>query len=404
MPRRSARRAARQSAQESPNKRDGDAEERLEKLQNELHDANDKLHEAETDKEALRQDAQDHIDELAEKMAKLTKQADDFELQINQLQEEKYLAQKEAKELKERLGQQNDQIHNSSMQNVPTQSEAGSMHIPLPRQSEYDGKKPWERFIKQFKALSHACGWSEEETRFRLVNSLRDEAAEYAFEVLPGHILNSVDLLQQALQERFGERKTTNAYLSLLENKKLAPKETLSEYAADIRRLVSKGYPTADGQTHETIALRHFIKGLTDQNMIVAVGMKDPKTLDDARAAVEMYLSLKDEMGKPITRNIRAVASKDPEEHTEEKKPEASANYVTTAQFEELLASLDGRFRGLAKLLNGNKQKAGNKNDSSFRCYQCDGTGHYARNCPNKVSGDNKSDNKSRSASAPSGN
>ena len=66
----------------------------------------------------------------------------------------------------------------------------------------------------------------------------------------------------------------------------------------DIKRLKHKGYPTADETTRDTINVRHFLRGLNDQTLAVAVGMKDPKTIDDAHEMVETYNSLRDDVGR----------------------------------------------------------------------------------------------------------
>ena len=58
--------------------------------------------------------------------------------------------------------------------------------------------------------------------------------------------------------------------------------------------------------TRETIGLRHFIRGLGDQQMIIAVGMRNPTTIEAATEALETYLTLRDEVGKPQTR-VRAI-------------------------------------------------------------------------------------------------
>ena len=76
---------------------------------------------------------------------------------------------------------------------------------------------------------------------------------------------------------------------------KLDSKEKASEYSADIKRLVRKGYPTADERIFNKIELRHFIRGLTDQQMVLAVGMKDPKTVEEAQNIVDTYHSLQEE-------------------------------------------------------------------------------------------------------------
>ena len=79
----------------------------------------------------------------------------------------------------------------------------------------------------------------------------------------------------------------------------------LADYVADIKRLVIKGYPTADAQTREKINVRHFLKGLPDQQMAVAVGMREPASIDEARQILEMYNSLKDEVKGTRVRTVQ---------------------------------------------------------------------------------------------------
>ena len=165
--------------------------------------------------------------------------------------------------------------------------------IPFPRQLIYDGKLSWDGFIKPFESLAQSCGWSDDDKLFRLVSSLRGEASEYAFNQLTAQTLQSYESLKYALEVRFKERRTSSSYLNELEGRKYSPKEKLSEYAADIKRLVIKGYPTADERTRETISVRHFLKGFYDQQMAVAVGMREPGTVNEAREMVETYNSLK---------------------------------------------------------------------------------------------------------------
>ena len=172
----------------------------------------------------------------------------------------------------------------SSTRNTPTTPRVQTVgqvcnkpqDVPLQRQVIYDGKGTWDSFIKPFQAMAHHCGWSDEEIRFRLLSSLREDAAEYVYSALPPETLNSTEQLERALEDRFSEKKSANTYLAALEQRKLGPKETMTEYAVDIRRLTMRGFPTADAATREAIELRHFIRGLGDQQMIIAVGMKNP--------------------------------------------------------------------------------------------------------------------------------
>lgn len=166
--------------------------------------------------------------------------------------------------------------------------------VPMPRQALFDGKTSWESFFQPFEALAVACKWDQNEKLFRLTSCLRGEAAEYAFGQLPQDTLGDFAQLERALEAHYKEKRSS--YVAELENRRMQTKEKLADYVADIKRLVIKGYPTADAQTREKINVRHFLKGLPDQQMAVAVGMREPSAIDEARQTLEKYNSLKDEV------------------------------------------------------------------------------------------------------------
>ena len=59
-----------------------------------------------------------------------------------------------------------------------------------------------------------------------------------------------------------------------------------------------KNYPTADEMTQDQKKLVHFLRGLNDLTLAVAVGMKDPKSIADAREMVETYNRVQDNVGR----------------------------------------------------------------------------------------------------------
>ena len=164
----------------------------------------------------------------------------------------------------------------------PYSGHTGQYNVPMPRQLLFDGNASWESFIQPFKSLALTCGWDSKEQLFRLTSSLRGDAAEYVFGQIPPESLGDFNHVVKSLEARFKGSRTSSSYVAELENKRMQSKETLAEYVAAIKRLVIKGYPTADMNTRETICVRHFLKGLPEQQMSVTIGMREPATIDEA--------------------------------------------------------------------------------------------------------------------------
>ena len=86
----------------------------------------------------------------------------------------------------------------------------------------------WEAFIRPFESLALACGWDNGEKLFRLTNTLRGDAVEYAFCQLAPDIVSSYRKLVLALEARFQERRAIASYLAQLESRRQQPGEKLS--------------------------------------------------------------------------------------------------------------------------------------------------------------------------------
>ena len=134
---------------------------------------------------------------------------------------------------------------------------------------------------------------------------MRRDAAEYAFSQLTPDVVGSYDSLVCTLEAKFQDGCPVASYLAQLESRRCQPSEKLTEYIADLRKLVIKGYPTADDSTRETLLLHHFLRGLPDHQAAISVSMINSTTVEEARIALETDGSLQDEAPKPP--KVRAV-------------------------------------------------------------------------------------------------
>ena len=163
-----------------------------------------------------------------------------------------------------------------------------------------------------------------------------------------------------------------------------------------MKKLVIKGYPTADAQTREKINVRHFLKGLTEQQMGVSVGMREPASIDEARQILEVYNSLRDEVKNTRVRAVQPANDSD-QFVSEKRLREFGA---------EIKSCVEKKIDALAQKLHGSNKaracdipsgsadhnpggKSGGvvrpKKRQNIRCFSCNGENHIARNCPNKT-------------------
>ena len=284
------------------------------------------------------------------------------------------------------------------LQQVQQTQQAKKFDVPLPQQVVFDGSTSYVAFMRQFSSLAQACRWDDREKAFRLLSSLRGEAADFVFNQVRLEDQRSSRILEQALEARFRERRSTASYLAELEGLKLHSREKLVEYISDIKRLVRNGYPTADDITQNTICLRYLFKGLGDSHMALAVGMKDPKTIDDAREILETYYSLKDETKVPKVRMVR-------QQHQEQCQNQKSVSEEDFNKFKsEITETMERKFDEVMRLITSEKQgqdasrglqkREYKKRDISWvECYKCRNLGHYANECPENAQPKNVQEN-----------
>ena len=104
---------------------------------------------------------------------------------------------------------------------------------------------------------------------------------KFAFVHLPPETVSSYELLCSTLSSRFQDSHTD----AELENKRLGPKEKMTEYVSDIKRLVTKSNATCENKIRDTLSFKYSLKDLRDTLAAITVGMRDPQSTEEVQQA-----------------------------------------------------------------------------------------------------------------------
>lgn len=219
---------------------------------------------------------------------------------------------------------------------------------PKAKLDTYDGKDDWDSFIIPFERRAVIYRWSAVERVDKLHECLRGAAVKYLCS-LPEHIREDYFLLKEQLAFRFGQKEPpTTARRRLGELRQ--SKETVSEFAEEVHRLVILAYPGVDIELREQIAADAFLKGLRNQKVAYEVMNRDPLSLDEAQRLVSSYEhNFKATLGRDFDQRgrTRRVSWADLDMDSDE-EPQAlqsrrvqTQGYVTQHQLQALIDKVD---------------------------------------------------------------
>ncbi|RXN38748.1 Retrovirus-related Pol polyprotein from transposon 412 [Labeo rohita] len=219
---------------------------------------------------------------------------------------------------------------------------------PKAKLDTYDGKDDWDSFIIPFERRAVIYRWSAVERVDKLHECLRGAAVKYLCS-LPEHIREDYFLLKEQLAFRFGQKEPpTTARRRLGELRQ--SKETVSEFAEEVHRLVILAYPGVDIELREQIAADAFLKGLRNQKVAYEVMNRDPLLLDEAQRLVSSYEhNFKATLGRDFDQRgrTRRVSWADLDMDSDE-EPQAlqsrrvqTQGYVTQHQLQALIDKVD---------------------------------------------------------------
>jgi len=256
---------------------------------------------------------------------------------------------------------------------------AGSQLPPIGKfsgEEQDDESEGFEEWIEQFELVAEVCKW---DTRARLVNlTTRLRGPAYSFyRTCPPDQRGSYEALKAQLLTRFTPVRIQAVHSNLFHQRKQSDKETVDQYAQELRKLFYKAYPRAKQASEQaeefgrSVLAYQFTAGLLP-------------TLRSKVAGVEgnfEQLLVKARFEEAKLRDLSGCSG-DSRQFKGHYKP-----------------NLRAPSSGYRKL----DDRTAHSNNNQ-RCFQCNGVGHYAKNCPQKnrsspVEARGKQTQQSRSAS-----
>lgn len=178
-------------------------------------------------------------------------------------------------------------------------------HKPQP----YTGKVNWRDYYRQFEIVASRNGWSAEEKADMLAASLRDDALLVLSAFPQGASIEYVSLCR-ALDQRFGG--VQGAYVTTFRLRTQKPKESITEFAFDLKRLALAAFTDCPNDATEKLVVSQFTEGLRDGNTQLMVQLSRPQNLEDAlHTAMEVDARLNG--NRTSTKGLFLVNEKQPE-------------------------------------------------------------------------------------------
>ena len=146
---------------------------------------------------------------------------------------------------------------------------------PMPT---FDGTGSLEQFRKLFGECCSINGW-ENQTGMALwlKQCLRGRARDILYDEC-----NSLEIIWERLQGRFGEHLLTQQYRRDLPNRKRRNGESLTQLADDIRKMAGVVYSNVDRAVRENMSIQHFMAALDSPSVQYDLEIQQPASLDEA--------------------------------------------------------------------------------------------------------------------------
>ncbi|CAG2253447.1 unnamed protein product [Mytilus edulis] len=264
----------------------------------------------------------------------------------------------------------------SSNNTQQTRQRVTKNDVPRQKLPTFDGKDDYEGFIIPFNRAARRNEWTEEEKLDRYIECLRGQASKF-MTAIPRQERDNFESLSRHMENRQHNEKN-------------------EEFAEEVRRLVSRAYPTSSIELQEELAAEHFLKGHKNPKIAYEALNRQPKTVSSALdIVVQLQHNYHATMGRDVDFNTkqrsRRVTWKDENDEDENSYDQyeevENVRQLATSFRKPDNQSLQNEIKALRDLLERSMLKDSKPTSSTTQstgCYSCGDKGHYKRDCPQR--------------------
>ena len=256
------------------------------------------------------------------------------------------------------------------------------------RPDKFDGRVSLREYLVHFESCGQINGWGEDEKATWLAASLKPDVI---MALTGDRQINEMtyEEMVNCLEKRFGPVQSPENYLNELKGRRRLVKESLREFAQDIRRLSALAYPAFPPDLKDQMARDHFKDAVDDPEIRAAIFRAKPATMDEAlSASLDMESFLRTERGRARGRPPfgRAMQEQEmvPDDRQWKQKMMANMQRLIDGQNSQQNQNYPPR-----AIHNNSPRRAAGPNPSIGgkqvgACHHCGSVGHYVQFCPHR--------------------